>query len=119
MATDIGIRHAAIHWKVEDAPGVVIVDGVIRDWPSSLGEPPTDKTVATWITEYKAAMVAKEIQTQAQAAITKSDISIIRCIEAGITVPAEWQEYRAALRAIISGSGTTTMPKMPDYPEGT
>ena len=55
---------------------------------------------------------------QAQAALTKSDITMIRCLSAGLTVPTEWQAYRAALRDVLSGK-RTTMPTQPSYIAGT
>jgi hypothetical protein len=65
-------------------------------------------------------VAAKELATAARTAIAKSDITVLRCAENAVTVPATWQAYRTALRAIISGTSTATeLPSMPDYPEGT
>lgn len=61
-------------------------------------------------------------QAQAMAAIDKSDLTILRCAENAITVPAAWATYRAALRAIISaatGDPTKPLPTHPAYPAGT
>ena len=57
----------------------------------------------------------------AQAALDKSDTTVLRCYSAGVAVPSAWQTYRAALRAIVSGSDTTstTLPITPAYPSGT
>ena len=57
----------------------------------------------------------------AQAAIDKSDTTILRCVSASVAVPAEWQTYRAALRAIVGGTDTTStmLPATPAFPAGT
>lgn len=56
---------------------------------------------------------------EAQAALRESDITIMRCYEHGVVVPAEWATYRAALRAIVSGTSTQALPAAPGYPVGT
>lgn len=59
---------------------------------------------------------------QAQAALDKSDITILRCFESDVTVPADWREYRAALRGIIvasENSDALKLPAVPEYPPGT
>ena len=58
------------------------------------------------------------LQTQAQALLDKSDVTVLRCVSAQVTVPTEWQTYRVSLRAIVS-SGTGTIPTRPNYPAGT
>ena len=59
------------------------------------------------------------IQTEAQAALEKSDITVVRCYETGTQLPVEWVSYRKSLRNIINGSDTesTVLPSMPDYPK--
>lgn len=62
------------------------------------------------------------LQAQAQSALDASDITMIRCVEHGVAVPAEWATYRAALRAIVratSGDPTQPLPARPAYPAGT
>lgn len=58
---------------------------------------------------------------QALAAFPASVSTVLRCVEHGIAVPAEWLAYRRALRAIVtSTSGTpSTLPSKPNYPKGT
>lgn len=61
-------------------------------------------------------------QVEAQAALTKSDVTILRCIENAVAVPSEWATYRATLRDIIkatSGDASKPMPQQPSYPKGT
>lgn len=58
---------------------------------------------------------------EAQIALNRSDITIIRCYSAAVVVPNEWQAYRSALRSIINGSDetSTSLPSIPSYPPGT
>ena len=59
---------------------------------------------------------------QAQTLLDKTDITVLRCYSAGVAVPAEWQAYRVALRAIVTGKDTTStsLPTAPQtYPAGT
>lgn len=57
----------------------------------------------------------------AKVALVKSDITMLRCVEAGIQAPTAWNTYRKALRAIATGVDTTstTLPVQPSYPAGT
>jgi hypothetical protein len=69
-----------------------------------------------------AAPVAPPIDARpaARAALTASDITILRCYEHAVAVPADWAAYRAALRVLVSGPATTgPLPPMPAYPVGT
>lgn len=58
------------------------------------------------------------VQKLALTALGKSDTTVVRCIAAGVTVPAEWVTYRAALRALVV-SGVGPLPTAPAYPAGT
>lgn len=69
-----------------------------------------------------AAQLWAQHQSQAQAALDASDITMIRCVEHGVAVPAEWASYRGALRAIVraaSGDPGQPLPSRPEYPAGT
>jgi hypothetical protein len=55
---------------------------------------------------------------QAKTLLDASDVVIVRCYEHGVPVPAAWQAYRSALRAIIQGT-SSSFPALPAYPAGT
>ena len=60
-----------------------------------------------------------DLRPAAQAALDKSDKTMLRCYEAGVAVPAEWATYRGQLREIVSGnSSATELPMRPEYPVG-
>ena len=54
-----------------------------------------------------------------QAALDKSDVTVLRCVEAGVALPSEWVTYRGRLRDIIAGNAGGPLPTRPDYPAGT
>ena len=54
----------------------------------------------------------------ATQALQASDIVLLRCFEADISLPTEWKAYRATLRQIIR-DGSGTLPDRPKYPAGT
>lgn len=60
-------------------------------------------------------------QAKAKACLAKSDITVLRCYEAGISVPPEWVEYRKALRAFIGTieDPKVSLPQQPIFPIGT
>ena len=66
----------------------------------------------------RAAAQSQAIKDSARAALSASDVTMIRCVEAGVAVPAEWRAYRQALRA-TAASGAGTLPDHPAYPSGT
>ena len=69
-----------------------------------------------------AAQLWSVYQASAQAALTESDKTILRCGENSVAVPAAWATYRKALRAIVaatSGDPSVALPTRPAYPAGT
>ena len=60
------------------------------------------------------------LKAEAQAALDRSDITVIRCVEHSAAVPETWLAYREELRAIVAGTSTATeLPSRPEYPAGT
>lgn len=57
--------------------------------------------------------------SEAADALQHSDITVLRCIEANVAVPAEWTAYRNTLRNIVSGRDIIQPPARPTYPVGT
>lgn len=57
----------------------------------------------------------------ASQALVKSDITMLRCVEAGVAVPSAWNVYRKALRAIATGIDitSTVLPITPAFVAGT
>jgi hypothetical protein len=67
-----------------------------------------------------AAVLAASLGPSARGALTASDLTVLRCVENGITVPAAWATYRKALRAIVDNpASATVLPTAPAYPSGT
>ena len=67
--------------------------------------------------EEVAAAAAAGVRLLAQRALDQSDITVLRCVSAGIAVPAEWQSYRVALRGAVA-SGAGPLPSVPAFPAG-
>lgn len=58
-----------------------------------------------------------ELVNSASVALSKSDVTVIRCAEDGVVVPALWIAYRKELRAIVNGTDvvSTALPTAPAY----
>lgn len=54
---------------------------------------------------------------KAKSELAKSDLTVLRCYENGVSLPEEWKKYRQELRDIVSGSNKE-LPSTPDYPAG-
>jgi hypothetical protein len=65
-----------------------------------------------------AAQAQAQLAVQAQTLLDKSDVTMLRCFEHGVTPPAVWVIYRASLRSVIDGSASA-IPATPAYPAGT
>lgn len=73
------------------------------------------------VTAITATEIAAALKTAAANSLAASDVTMIRCVESGVAVPAAWNTYRKALRAIANGTDTTStaLPVIPAYPAGT
>jgi hypothetical protein len=64
----------------------------------------------------------QQYQGQAKSALSESDLTLLRCFENSIAIPAAWSTYRKVLRSIgsaTSGDPTQPLPTKPPYPAGT
>ena len=83
-----------------------------------------DKTYQSWIdfgnVPSKIDNVNHILSQLAKPLLDASDITVIRCYSAGISVPDEWKTYRNSLRSILNGTDlvSTKLPITPDYPAG-
>lgn len=104
---DVAIEEASAALNRQPGETLDLVDGHVVVVPIS----ELTLTANAWAT----------LQSNAKAALDKSDITVLRCTENNIPVPAAWATYRAELRAIISsqsGDATQALPVRPAYPEG-
>ena len=56
------------------------------------------------------------LRAQAQAALDKSDVQVLRCYEGGAPLPATWVAYRQQLRDIVSEKAAGPVPEHPAWP---
>jgi hypothetical protein len=64
-----------------------------------------------------AAAVAAANKLAAQAALDKSDITMLRCLENSVAIPSDWVTYRHALRTCVTSGDA--LPVRPAFPQGT
>ncbi len=57
-------------------------------------------------------MVARKLQSDAKAALRRSDTVVLECYEQGAPVPPQWVDYRAQLRAVLNGA-SASLPTPP------
>ncbi len=76
------------------------------------------KTGKATIGQAPAVKAVSAVAAQALALMQKSDVTVLRCIEHGVAVPAEWIAFRASLRACVAGT-LSVLPTAPAFPPGT
>lgn len=59
-----------------------------------------------------------QFKASVYAVLARSDVTVLRCLESGIPVPAAWVDYRQRLRDIAASSVdfTKQLPDPPSYP---
>lgn len=78
-----------------------------------------DPVEIVWpVVDFTDAELQGQNASSAKIALDESDITMLRCLEANIPVPPEWNTYRDALRMAIK-DGTQPIPTRPAYPAGT
>lgn len=90
-------------------------------WVNTAGVSPAPQAGWTYDGTSFAAPVAPAVDMRpaAQAALDRSDVTVIRCYEHAVAVPAAWATYRGALRAIVAGGATSAaLPTQPAFPAG-
>jgi hypothetical protein len=103
--------HQSLSWA--DLTGVSPTPAV--GWPASL------QTGGSWTFAEPAPDPAASVlalKAAAKAALDASDLTLLRCVENAVPVPAEWRSYRIVLRQIVS-TGAGAMPACPAFPAGT
>ncbi|WP_318833713.1 tail fiber assembly protein [Burkholderia cepacia] len=113
---DVVVVKSGNTYLFETAAGVSLcVPSTLRPYT-----PPT--LTAAQVTAQQTSIAWEAYRASAQAALTESDKTILRCYENAVPVPGAWSTYRKALRAIVSASSgdpTQALPSKPSYPSGT
>lgn len=116
----------AIHSAAQiDASAIKITDAQWQDMVANPGKwRVVNGAIKRASAPSKAKLSAIALRRQAQAeldVVTGSRGTIIRCVAAGVAIPAAWASYVKNLRAIVNGTDTssTALPKRPRYPAGT
>ncbi|OIR10967.1 hypothetical protein GALL_71380 [mine drainage metagenome] len=113
----MGLWTNAAKTEVHDDKGGVAL--TYPSWPQGLTQITQAEADAI-----RASVSAIPLPQQAQSALDKvtgPSGTIMRCVAAGVAVPAAWTTYVQALRAIASGTDktSTALPPQPAYPAGT
>jgi hypothetical protein len=109
----------------DDADGAVLLNlSAYPSWPKGMTIATQQQIDAIRNPPKTVAQVQAEFQASAQAALDKvtgPSGTIMRCVVAGIAVPAAWTAYVQGLRAIANGTDktSTALPTRPTYPSGT
>lgn len=93
----------------------------IVSWTYAKAAQPSDADLLAKATAASVACQWSTCRETARALLDASDVTILRCYEGDVAVPAEWRSYRMALRAIVSaatGDPTQSAPVRPPFPSG-
>lgn len=89
---------------------------VAEDYAGLAGESLYQELPESMLQAFHDIQIQAEIMAQAQDALSRSDIQVLRCYEDGIPFPAEWVAYRRRLRDIGSGKTPGPVPERPAWP---
>jgi hypothetical protein len=117
-----GFYDSTLHGAKLPAGAIALTDAQYAEWLAAQSTLvlSSGALVAAPAIVPSSAQVEAALKASARAALVASDVTILRCFEHDVAVPPDWQTYRTALRAIVSGRLTATaLPPMPAYPIGT
>lgn len=82
---------------------------------------PSEAELLAAFPQRAATVKAAALVKPARQALDATDNVVLRCLEAGLAVPAEWRAYRKALRDIVAGRAdpANPMPVQPAFPPNT
>jgi hypothetical protein len=90
-------------------------------WPKGMTMLTNEQVAAIELPVPSALQIYASLQASAMVALAKSDISMLRCVEAGVAVPDKWNIYRKSLRSIMNGTDAVSiiLPTEPAFVVGT
>lgn len=86
------------------------------DYQAQPGENLYQDLPASVLQSLDAIQVQALFLAEAQEALVRSDVQVLRCYERGMPLPAAWVAYRQQLREIGSGAMPGPVPVHPDWP---
>lgn len=87
------------------------------DHPNYVELPDNDPRVVAFMAGKTPLHMTHANHADAKAALVKSDIVILRCVEAGLSVPDAWVQYRKELRSFLRNPKEKGLPERPPYPK--
>lgn len=94
-----------------------VLRGDELEWLSDDIAQPTDAEIQAEVDRLIAEQPAKKARAKRDTLLTASDWVTVRAMDTGDPVPADWQEYRQALRDITGQPGFPDTIDWPQEPE--